>query len=110
MTATFRRNYPPPRPRKVSVGQELFQGVIVCLHSDFRIGGLAPGQSKTIRGKLYFVAADLDALLARYRRDFPEHARTASRGPSPARPRKLIEFGWDEPDTAFLRRHQQAVE
>ena len=31
--------------------QELFQGVIVCLHSDFRIGGLKPGQSKTIRGR-----------------------------------------------------------
>jgi hypothetical protein len=31
--------------------QELFQGVIACLHSDFRIGGLKPGQSKTIRGR-----------------------------------------------------------
>lgn len=49
--------------------QELFQGVIVCLHSDFRIGGLRPGETKQIRGKLYLV----DALLARYRKDFPEH-------------------------------------
>ena len=53
--------------------QELFQGVIVCLHSDFRIGGLEPGESKTIRGKLYLVENDFDALLERYRRDFPEH-------------------------------------
>jgi len=53
--------------------QELFQGVIVCIHADFRIGGLAPGQRKRIRGKLYLVPADEDELLARYRRDFPEH-------------------------------------
>jgi hypothetical protein len=53
--------------------QELFQGVIVCLHSDFRIGGLAPGEKKRIRGKMYLVPADEKALLARYRRDFPEH-------------------------------------
>lgn len=55
--------------------QELFQGVIVCLHSDFRIGGLKPGETKRIRGKLYIVDANLDALQARYRADFPEHAR-----------------------------------
>ncbi len=52
--------------------QELFQGVIVCLHSDFRIGGLKPGETKSIRGKIYLMDTDFDALLARYRRDFPE--------------------------------------
>ncbi len=51
--------------------QELFQGVIVCLHSDFRIGGLESGQSKKIRGKIYF-AENVDVLLKRYRTDFPE--------------------------------------
>jgi hypothetical protein len=55
--------------------QELFQGVITCLHSDFRIGGLAPGQSKTIRGKLYLTGPDVDALVRRYESDFPEHRR-----------------------------------
>lgn len=55
--------------------QELFQGVIVCLHSDFRIGGLAPGQTRSIRGKLYLTDADIPALLRRYQADFPEHAR-----------------------------------
>jgi hypothetical protein len=50
--------------------QELFQGVIVCLHSDFRIGGLHPGESKTVRGKIYLMPADFEQLLARYRRDF----------------------------------------
>lgn len=53
--------------------QELFQGIIVCLHSDFRIGGLAPGESKTIRGKIYVMDADTEALLTRYAADFPEH-------------------------------------
>lgn len=53
--------------------QELFQGVIVCLHSDFRIGGLAPGETKEIRGKVYIVPNDVEALLERYAEDFPEH-------------------------------------
>jgi len=53
--------------------QELFQGVIVCIHSDFRIGGLNPGETKNIRGKIYIVPNDVNALLKQYRRDFPEH-------------------------------------
>ena len=53
--------------------QELFQGVICCIHNDFRIGGLRPGERKTIRGKIYIVPADADALMTRYRNDFPEH-------------------------------------
>jgi hypothetical protein len=53
--------------------QELFQGVARCLHSDFRLGGLQPGETKKIRGKIYIVPADVPALLARYERDFPEH-------------------------------------
>lgn len=55
--------------------QELFQGVIVCLHSDFRIGGLAPGETKRVRGKIYLVENDIPALLARYRADFPGQER-----------------------------------
>ncbi len=55
--------------------QELFQGVIRCLHSDFRLGGLEPGETKNIRGKIYLVPNDVDALLARYAKDFPEHTR-----------------------------------
>lgn len=51
--------------------QELFQGVIRCLHADFRLGGLKPGETKTIRGKIYIVPADMDALVKRYERDFP---------------------------------------
>jgi hypothetical protein len=52
--------------------QELFQGVITCIHSDFRVGGLKPGETKRIRGKLYVVPADVPALVRRYERDFPE--------------------------------------
>jgi hypothetical protein len=53
--------------------QELFQGVIVCLHADFRIGGLKPRERKAIKGKIYLVPADVERLLTRYRKDFPEH-------------------------------------
>jgi hypothetical protein len=52
--------------------QEIFQGVIACIHSDFRVGGLGPGETKQIRGKLYIVPADVPQLVARYERDFPE--------------------------------------
>ncbi|MCI0357598.1 MAG: hypothetical protein L0211_03820 [Planctomycetaceae bacterium] len=52
--------------------QEIFQGVIACLHSDFRVGGLAAGETKKIRGKLYIVPADVASLVKRYERDFPE--------------------------------------
>jgi len=55
--------------------QELFQGVIRCLHSDLRIGGLEPGGTKTIRGRIYVVPNDFPELLARYRRDFPEQVK-----------------------------------
>jgi hypothetical protein len=90
--------------------QELFQGVIVCLHSDFRIGGLKPGESKTIRGKIYLMPADFAALEARYRRDFPEQARRIRPSKPGAAARALIEFGWDEPGTAFLRQHRAELE
>jgi len=55
--------------------QELFQGVIRCLHSDLRIGGLAPGEKKAIRGRIYLVPNDIPELLKRYERDFPEHEK-----------------------------------
>jgi hypothetical protein len=55
--------------------QEIFQGVIACIHSDFRVGGLAPGQTKHIRGKLYIVPADVEKLVARYEKDFPEQVK-----------------------------------
>ena len=52
--------------------QELFQGVARCVHSDFRIGGLKPGETKKIRGKLYLMENDVEAMLNRYKKDFPE--------------------------------------
>jgi hypothetical protein len=52
--------------------QELFQGVARCVHSDFRLGGLGPGETLRIRGKMYIVPNDVPALLKRYERDFPE--------------------------------------
>ena len=55
--------------------QELFQGIAACIHSDFRIDGLAPGESKKTRGKIYIIPADTEALLKRYQKDFPEQLR-----------------------------------
>ena len=64
--------------------QELFQGVATCVHSDFRIGGLGPHETKQIRGKIYLVAADPAGLLRRYERDFPEQFRKKLKGsPNP---------------------------
>lgn len=54
--------------------QEVFQGVVTCMHTDFAIGGLAAGETKTIRGRLYLLTGDEQALLAAYRRDFPAQA------------------------------------
>ena len=52
--------------------QEIFQGVIACIHSDFRLGGLKPGETKKIHGKLYIVPADVAKLVERYEKDFPQ--------------------------------------
>jgi hypothetical protein len=60
--------------------QELFQGVARCVHSDFRLGGLEPGETKRVRGKVYIVPSDVQALVARYEKDFPEHAAGRVRG------------------------------
>ena len=53
--------------------QELFQGIATCIHADFRIGGLAPGETKTVRGKIYVLDNDEEQLLRRYGRDFREY-------------------------------------
>ena len=55
--------------------QELFQGVIRCIHSDFRIGGLKPGETKKIRGKMYLLPNDVPALLALHEKEFPDKAK-----------------------------------
>jgi hypothetical protein len=51
---------------------ELFEGVYVCLHSDPEVRGLAPGQTKRLRSKIYFLPNDPEALLRSYQRDFPK--------------------------------------
>ena len=53
--------------------QNLFQGIITCLHADFGINGLEAGESKKIRGVIYLTEADIPGLLQRYRQEFPEH-------------------------------------
>jgi hypothetical protein len=49
---------------------ELFEGVYVCLHADPHVGGLKPGETKKVHGKLYLMKNDVKALLKRYARDF----------------------------------------
>lgn len=51
--------------------QELFQGVIVCIHSDPRVGGLKPGETKRLKGRIYLIPNDIGLLLRLYHRDFP---------------------------------------
>lgn len=55
--------------------QELFQGVITCIHSDLRIGGLRPRETKRLTGRIYLLPNDLPALLRRYEKDFPDWRR-----------------------------------
>jgi hypothetical protein len=50
--------------------QELFEGVYVCLHSDPRIGGLNPGETKHVHAKIYLLPNDPVLLLKRYEADF----------------------------------------
>jgi hypothetical protein len=50
--------------------QELFQGVAVCLHNDPRIGGLKPNETRKLKGKIYILDNDPEALLKRYKADF----------------------------------------
>ena len=51
--------------------QHLFQGVIVCIHSDPHVGGLKPHETKKLHGKIYLMKNDPAKLLKQYRRDFP---------------------------------------
>lgn len=55
--------------------QELFQGVAVCIHSDFRIGGLKAGETKKIRGKIYLTNISIEELVKRYEREFAKSGK-----------------------------------
>ncbi len=59
--------------------QHLFQGVIVCIHSDPHVGGLKPHETKKLRGKIYLMQNDPAKLLQQYHRDFPT-LRSPSKG------------------------------
>lgn len=59
--------------------QELFQGVARCVHSDFRLGGLKPGERKQVRGRIYLMPNNVPALLKRYKSEFPEHRAVGAR-------------------------------
>jgi len=59
--------------------QHLFQGVIVCIHSDPHVGGLKPHETKKLRGKIYFMKNDPAKLLQQYQRDFAGQADNDNR-------------------------------
>jgi hypothetical protein len=42
-----------------------------CMHLSVRVGPLARGQSRTVRGKMYLLEGNKDDVLRRYRHDFP---------------------------------------
>ena len=50
------------------------------VYADFRLGGLQPGQTRHVRGKIYIVPADVGKLLARYEKDFPEQVSSPKSG------------------------------
>lgn len=56
-----------------STTHELFEGIYVCLHSDPFIGGLAPGETKTITSRLYLLPNDPKRLLKRHQQDFADY-------------------------------------
>jgi hypothetical protein len=60
--------------------QELFQGVIICIHNDPRVGGLKPGETRKLFGKVYILKNDPKELLKRYRRDFHQTVATSRAG------------------------------
>ena len=51
--------------------QELFQGVVTCLHVDFRIGGLEAGERREIAGRLWVLPNAPGLLKRRFLREFP---------------------------------------
>ncbi|HZO90198.1 MAG TPA: hypothetical protein VFB38_17860 [Chthonomonadaceae bacterium] len=53
--------------------------MITCMHADFHIGGLQPGETKHRHGRLYWMNNDIPRLLRLYHRDFP-HWREDARG------------------------------
>ena len=61
-----------PRPLSTLTPSASLFGVRMCILSDFRIGVLVPDERKTIEGRLYFLPAEPEGLLARYREDFPD--------------------------------------
>lgn len=49
--------------------QELFQGIIRCIHADLRVGGLAANELKAVTGRLYLLRGSPEELLKRHLAD-----------------------------------------
>jgi hypothetical protein len=46
-----------------------------CMHAGVRVGALQPGESRTVRGRLYLFRGTREECADRFRRDFPEAGR-----------------------------------
>ena len=54
--------------------QEVVPGVAHCVHGDFRIGGLKPGESKSFRRAFQDIGCKVLGLLKRQEKVIAEHA------------------------------------
>ena len=55
--------------KEIRLRDKLADGVVVD-HLKLRLGGLAAGETKHIKGKIYIVPNDVPALVGRYQKDF----------------------------------------
>lgn len=55
--------------KEIRLRDKLADGVVVD-HLKLRLGGLAAGETKDIKGKIYIVPNDVPALVGRYQKDF----------------------------------------
>jgi hypothetical protein len=53
-----------------SVSYNLEDRKLNCIHSNPRFGAVEPGQSRTVHGRVYFVAGTIEALFERFLEDF----------------------------------------
>ena len=91
--------------------QELFQGVIVCLHSDFRIGGLKPGRVEDDPGQDLPDAGRFRGARGPLSPRLPRAGRARRRRPGPERRRRSSSSSaGTSPGTGFLRGHRAELE
>ena len=54
-----------------NVSYNFYDVELNCIHSNPRFNGLGPGETRSVRGRIYFFAGTIDELYARFLEDFP---------------------------------------